>query len=377
MHSGANLQTPRSLRSVGNAVFGSPSLVMRTPQTQTGMGTRAFLLPPPSPCSPRRVRSAVPECPPPTARADSGTMKQESSSDRKDADQDKVSKEDVISHEPDDVLLPDDILIAPGPSSSTRRYMGDSQGTSKLGGISPNDDTPQGGDGYASSPLPPSSPLPASPFSSPTKHHDSDIEVPTIDNLLVPDSDILLPSASDSDGPKRKVDTTWLSDDACATSWLTETDAWLTDTEGGGPLLTDSDGTWLSDSEAVFGDMSSLPPSSASNWFSDDADIDTDWDGRAMKGRDGAFDTVAFESVFSAFVEHGGQSAIGQDVGGINGGVYGTKEIDSELWESMRSLLGGNTLDGAGTAIGDVGETVDGAKVAQDIQELIKGLVGT
>ena len=264
--------------------------------------------------------------------------------------------------------------------------MGDSQGTGELGGIGPDDDTPQGGDGYTSSPLPPSSPLPASPFSSPTKHHDSDIEVSTIDNLLVPDSDILLPSASDSDGPKRKIDTTWLSDDACATSWLTdsevsawltETDAWLTDTEGGGPLLTDSDGAWLSDSEAVFGDMSSLPPSSASNWFSDDADIDTDWESGPMKGRDGAFDTAAFESAFSAFVEHGGQSAIGQDVGGINGGVYGTKEIDSELWESMRSLLGGNALEGAGTATGDIGETVDGAKVAQDIQELIKGLVGT
>ncbi|KAN0074475.1 hypothetical protein V8E55_011887 [Tylopilus felleus] len=215
MRSGANLQSPRSLCSLGNPLFGSPGLVMHTPQTQTGMGTRAFLLPPPSPCTPQKlnlqkqVRSAVPECPPPTARADSGTIKQESPSDRQDADQDKVSKEDVISLEPDDV---DDILIAPGPSSSTRRNMGDSQGTSALGGIGPNDNTPHGGDGYASSPLPPSSPLPASPFSSPTKHHDSDIEVPTIDNLLVPDSDILLPSASDSDGPKRQVDTTWLSD---------------------------------------------------------------------------------------------------------------------------------------------------------------------
>ncbi|KAN0074449.1 hypothetical protein V8E55_011861 [Tylopilus felleus] len=261
MHSGANLQSPRSLCSLGNPLFGSPGL----------------------------VHSAVPEYPPPTARVDSGTIKQESPSDRQDADQDKVSKEDVISLEPDDV---DDILIAHGPSSSTRRNMGDSQGTSELGGIEPNDDTPQGGDGYASSPLPPSSPLPASPFSSPTKHHDSDIEVPTIDNLLVPNSDILLPSVSDSDGPKRQVDITWLSDDACATSWLTDLEAsawltemevWLTDTEGGGPLLTDSDGAWLSDSEAVFGDMLSLPPSSASNWFSDDAAIDTDCEVGAMK----------------------------------------------------------------------------------------------
>ena len=49
------------------------------------------------------------------------------------------SKEDVISHEPDDALLPDDILISPRPSTSTRENVGDNQGTSELGGIGPGD----------------------------------------------------------------------------------------------------------------------------------------------------------------------------------------------------------------------------------------------
>lgn len=51
------------------------------------------------------------------------------------------------------------------------------------------------------------------------------------------------------------------------------------------PLLTDSYGAWLSDSEAVIGGMS-LPPSSTSNWLSDDADGDTDGEVGTMEGRD-------------------------------------------------------------------------------------------
>ena len=312
-------------------------------------------------------------------------MKQGSPSNKQNVERDKDSKEEVLSCEPDDVLLGEDMSIPPAHCSPSRLTVDDDQGTSELHDITSNGDASQAGEEYASSPLPPSSPLPASPFSSPAKHHDSNFDALTINNLIVPDSDILLPSASDSDGPQAAVDAPWLSDDTRtaswfadseASAWLTETEAWLTDTEGG-PLLTDSDGAWLSDSDGVFGNLTSLPPSSTSNWLSDDADIDTDGEVGAMEGRGSAFDTAAFESAFAALVERGGRS-IGKDEGGASGAtVHGTRVAESEFWESMRPLLGENALVDAGRATGDVGNSIDEDGVAHDIQELLDGFVGT
>lgn len=324
------------------------------------------------------MRSKMPGGPTPLVPADPGILKQQSPSGQ-NVDQDKSSKEDVdmLGRKPNDGLPGENMLTPPEQCSSSRPTVDDGQGTSGMGDVTYNGDAPR--EEYTSSPLPPSSPLPASPVSSPTKHHDSDFETSTINNFLIPDSDILLPSASDSDGPQGVVDTAWLSDDACAASWfadsetsawLTETEAWLTDTEGGGPLLTDSDGAWLSDSDAVFGDMSSLPPSSASNWLSDDADVDTDGEVGGMEGPDGGFDPAAFERTFAALVERGGRGVADKN----EGGGSSTRAVESELWESLRPLLGGNDT---GTATGDVDESVDANKVAQDIQKLLNGLVGT
>jgi hypothetical protein len=318
------------------------------------------------------MRSKVPGSPTPITPEDAETMKQESPSDEQNVEPDKGSKEEVLGCEPDDALLGEDMPIPPAQYTPT--------GASELRDITSNDDTFQVGEEYASSPLPPSSPLPASPFSSPAKHHDSNFDTLTINNFIVPDSDILLPSASDSDGPRETVDATWLSDDARtatwftdseASAWLTETEAWLTDTEAG-PLLTDSDGAWLSDSDGVFGNMSSFPPSSASNWLSDDADIDTDGEVGVMDG----LDTAAFERAFAALVERGGRSVSKNESSG-GSATHGTRGVESELWESMRPLLGGNALDNAGTATRDVGDSIDENKVAQDIQELLDGFVGT
>ncbi|KAF8551018.1 hypothetical protein OG21DRAFT_1513295 [Imleria badia] len=387
----ANHPTPKSARSGRNVPFASPSFSMRTPLTQTAMGTRAFLLPPPSPTlrtpHPRgQVRSKMIGSSTPLVPVDSGIVNQQSPPNEQNFDRDTGSKEedvDMFGRKPGDGVPEENMSTTPGQRSPTRPTVDDDgQGTSELGDVTSNGDAPQAGEEYASSPLPPSSPLPASPISSPTKHHDSDFEMPTMNNLLVPDSDILLPSASDSDRPQGVVDTARLSDDACtaswftdseASAWLTETEAWLTDTEGG-PLRTDSDGAWLSDSDAVFGDMSSLPPSSASNWLSDDADVDTDCEVGGMDGPGGGFDTAAFERAFAALVERGGRGVVDKNEGGDS---QGTRAVESELWESLRPLLGSNALNDTGTATGDVGESVDADKVAQDIQELLNSLVGT
>lgn len=283
-------------------------------------------------------------------------------------------------------LLGEDIPTLPLQCSPTHPTVDDGRGTSELGDITFNGDASQAEEEYTSSPLPPSSPLPGSAFSSPAKHHDSNFYTPSTNNL-VPDSDILLPSARDSDGPQGIADATWLSDDPCtaswftdseASAWLTETETWLTETEGG-PLLTDSDAAWLSDSDAVFGDMSSLPPSSASNWLSDDADVDTDGEFGAMKGQGSGFDAVAFESAFAALVERGGQGA-GKDETGGSGATHGVGVVvaESKFWESMEPLLGGNASNkAAGTVSGDASDAVDEKKVAQDIQELLGRFVGT
>ena len=306
------------------------------------------------------------------------TMKQESPSSKQNVEGDRGSKEDVLRCEPNDTLLGEDMSIPPAQCTPAPLTVDDDRKTSDPRDITSNGDAPQAEEDYASSPLPPSSPLPASPFSSPAKYHNSNFDTPTINNLIVPDSDILLPSASDSDGPHTAVDATWLSDDARtaswfteseASAWLTETEAWLTDTEAG-PLLTDSDGAWLSDSDGVFGDMISFPPSSASNWLSDDADVDTDVEIGAMEG----LDTAAFEKAFAALVEREGRS-VSKNEG--SGATHGMRIVESEFWESMRPLLGGNALDNAGTATGDVGDSIDEDKVAQDIQKLLDGFVGT
>ena len=363
---------------------------MRTPQTQTGMATRAFLLPPPSPCTLRtprlqnHLRSEVSGGSSPPVVENFGIMDQESPSAEQIGDQNNGSKEEAIPIcEQDGALLEEDVSIPSEQCSLARPSVDNNQETSKLPDIATNGNVPPVGEEYASSPLPPSSPLPASPFSSPARHHESDFDSRTINSLLVPDSDILLPSAGDSDGLPGVTDVAWLSDDACATSWLTgseasawltETEAWLTDTEGG-PLLTNSDAAWLSDSEAVFGDMSSLPPSSASNWLSDDADIDTDGEGGTTNGQDGGFDAAAFEQVIATFVERGGRSADGKDEG--NGsGATSTSVAESDFWETMRPLVGGSAIkleDGAAAA----GESVDQDKVVQDLQALLGGLVGS
>ncbi|KAH0829222.1 hypothetical protein J3R83DRAFT_2787 [Lanmaoa asiatica] len=391
-HISGNHQTPRSLRTGRNPRFVSPNLAIRTPQTQTGMGTRAFLLPPPSPCALRtphlqiQVHPKVPGGSAPITPGNSMIIKQESPSGKQNIKQDKSCKEEnLLSCKPDDAHLGEDIPIPPAQCSPSHLTVNEGQGTSGLRDITSNGDAFQAEEEDAASPLPPSSPLPISPFSSPAKHHDSSLDTPTINNLMVPDSDILLPSASDSDGPRRAADTTWLSDGACtapwltdpeASAWLTETEAWLTDTDGG-PFLTDSDGAWLSDSDAVFGDMPSLPPSSASNWLSDDADVDSDGEFGAMEGQDSGFDAAAFERAFAALVEHGGQS-VGKDEVGGGGAAYGTRVVESEFWKSMQPLLGGNASnDAAGTAPGDAGDRVDEDKVARDIQELLDGFVDT
>ncbi|KAF8448689.1 hypothetical protein L210DRAFT_2619475 [Boletus edulis BED1] len=389
-----NHQTPRSSRSGRNAPFVSPNLAMRPPQSRTGMGTRAFLLPPSSPCmlrTPHRqnqMRSEVPEASAPIVPGDSGIVKQESPSEKQNVEKGI----DVLGCEMKGALLEKNPSIPPVECSPTRLIGDDNQETNELRDIASNGDGSQVGEEYASSPLPPSSPLPCSPSSSPARHHDSDFDTPTINNFVVPDSDILLPSASDSDASRGPADTTWLSDDACATSWftdpetsawLTETETWLTDTEGGGPLLTDSDGAWLSDSDAIFGDMSSLPPSSASNWLSDDADVDTD--GEVGQGQDGGFDTAAFERAFAALVERGGRSigSNGEGNGSSSGatiGTHGTGEVEPEFWASMQPLLGANlALDDAsllGAMTGGAVGTNDKDKVVQGIQGLLDGSVG-
>ncbi|KAG6381882.1 hypothetical protein JVT61DRAFT_499 [Boletus reticuloceps] len=384
-----NNQTPRSSRSSRNAPFVSPNLAMRPPQSWTGMGTRAFLLPPSSPCMSRmphrqnQMRSEVPEASAPIVPGDSGIVRQEPPSEKQSVEKGI----DVLGCEMKEALLEENPSIPPVQCSPTRLIGDDNQETNELRDIASNGDGSQVGEEYASSPLPPSSPLPCSPSSSPARHHDSDFDTPTINNFVVPDSDILLPSASDSDAPRGPADTTWLSDDACATSWftdpeasawLTETEAWLTDTEGGGPLLTDSDGAWLSDSDAIFGDMSSLPPSSASNWLSDDADVDTDGEvGQGQgQGQDGGFDTAAFERAFAALVERGGRSIGSNDKGGggssgATTGTHGTGEVEPEFWASMQPLLGANlALEDAslGAMTGGAVDTNDKDKVVQDIQ---------
>lgn len=309
--------------------------------------------------------------PTPLVPKSSGITGKESPSDKQNVERHKGSKEEhVLGCKLDEALIREDRSIPPALCSPTCPTV-DGQGTSELRDITFNGDAPQAEEEFASSPLPPSSPLPASPFSSPAKHNDRSFDTQTINNLAVPDSDILPHSASDSDRPQAAPNATWLSDDVCTASWftdsevsawLTETDTWLTDTEGG-PLLADSDGAWLSDSDAVFGDMSSLPPSSASNWLSDDADVDTDGEVGTMEGRAGGFDTAAFESAFAALVEREGRS--------VEGGGSGTKVVESEFWESM---LRRSALDDGGMASGD---SAIEEKVAQDIQELLAGLGGT
>lgn len=353
------------------------------------MGTRAFLLPPPSPCAQRTQKQVHPNASTgstPIVPEDSGITKRESPLDKLGVEPDKGrGEEDMLRCEPDNALLGKDTPIPPAQWRPIRPTVDDGRETGELHDITPNGDAPHAEEGYASSPLPPSSPLPASAFSSPTKYHDSAFNTSPINNLVLPDSDILLPSASDSDGPRGIVDATWLSDDARAASWLTETEAWLTDTEGG-PRLTDSDAAWLSDSDAVFEDMSSsLPPSAASNWLSDDADVDVDTDGElgAMEGRDGGFDADAFEWAFAALVEHGGPGGRGAANNSKDGAEAGASSathsarVESEFWESMQPLLGANAIKDVGVVSGPVGSVGDPRPVAQDIQALFDGLVGT
>ncbi|KAG8221359.1 hypothetical protein J3R82DRAFT_1531 [Butyriboletus roseoflavus] len=394
-HNSGNHQTPRSLCAGRNPQFASPSLAIRTSQTFMGMGTRAFLLPPPSPCALRtphlqkQVYSKVPGGLTPIIPEGSGIIKQGSPSDKQNVQPDKGCKEeDMLRCKLDDALLGEDMPIPPVRCSPSHPNADDGRGTSELRDITFNGDASKAEEEYTSSPLPPSSPLPASAFSSPAKHHDSNFHTPTVNNLVVPDSDILLPSASDSDGPQGATDATWLSDGACtaswltdseASAWLTETEAWLTDTEGG-PLLADSDATWLSDSDAVFGDMSSLPPSSASNWLSDDADADTDGEFRAMEGQgNSGSDAVALERAFATLVERGGRGADKDEIGG-SGATHGAgvMVVESEFWESMQPLLGGDASKEAGTVPGgNASEAIDEDKVAQDIQELLDRFNGT
>lgn len=309
---------------------------------------------------------------------DSGALQQGPASGTQNVGQDKdCNEEDMLSRELDEALLGEDVTIPLAQYSPSHQDRGKSGRHDIASG---SDANPTEVD-YASSPLPPSSPLPASPFSSPAKHFGAQ----TINDIAVPDSGMLLPSASDSDGPRKAADATWLSDDAStaaawftdseASAWLTETEAWLTDTEGGGggPLLTGSDGTgtWLSDSDAVFGDMSSL----ASNWLSDDADVDTD-DGElgAMggQGQDGGFDTTAFQMAYAALVERG-RNVIkdGPQGGGALSAVthaHDTQRVVESgsglFWECMQPLLGG----GRGALNDDTGTAPE---VAQDIQALL------
>lgn len=127
--------------------------------------------------------------------------------------------------------------------------------------------------------------------------------------------------------------------------WLTETEAWLTDT--GGALLTNSDGDWLSDSDTVFGDMSSLPLSSALNWLTS---IPTaSWDDgeprrciRHCRSRKGVCDprgAWGMERLQGRGRRHRG-----------SGAMHGMRVVESAFWQSMEPLLGENALDDAGTA---------------------------
>ncbi|KIK93032.1 hypothetical protein PAXRUDRAFT_119504, partial [Paxillus rubicundulus Ve08.2h10] len=206
-----------------------------------------------------------------------------------------------------------------------------------------------------------------------------------IHDLLVTDSDILLPSASDCDGLTAEM--AWISDtegtaawfsDSGASAWLTETEgAWLTDTEGG-PSLTDSDAARFSDSDAIFGDISSLPPSTVSHWLSDEANVDMDGKVRVMSGANGALDIDAFEEAFAALtdVEPGDSD---KNIKGemATEGVLGVVDY-SEFWESIRPLIGANVgkVPDAGAPNISLAQAVDQEKLAQEIQVLLSSVVG-
>ncbi|KIJ15450.1 hypothetical protein PAXINDRAFT_168953 [Paxillus involutus ATCC 200175] len=205
-------------------------------------------------------------------------------------------------------------------------------------------------------------------------------------DLLVPDSDILLLSASECDGLTAEM--AWISDtagtatwfsDSDASAWLTETeDAWPTDTEGG-LLLTDSDAAWFSDSDAVFGDMSSLPPSAVSNWLSDEADVDMDGKVGVTSGANGALDVDAFEEAFAALTDvEPGDSDENIDGEKTTEGVPGVVDY-SEFWESIRPFIGANEVGkvpDAGAPNVSLAQTVDQEKLAQEIRVLLSSVVG-
>ncbi|KAF9228290.1 hypothetical protein BS17DRAFT_331741 [Gyrodon lividus] len=370
----------RNAHTSKNLPPGSPSSITRTPRTHMGKGTRTFLLPPHSPCvlrTPQRQKqeySGVSVSSSALAPTSGSTWMQKSSLSPQNVEQEvDRTDEDMLIHELDEALQGLDVPTYPVEDSGhatadndCRSSEEDTKGT--------NDSVNQAEEVFAaSSPLPPSSPLqPTSPFSSPSKDKDPSFDIPIMSKLLVPDSDILL-RVSNCDGPTVK--TAWISDtggtaawfsDSDASAWFTETEgAWLTDTERG-PLLTDSDAAWFSDSDAVFGDMSSVPPSTASNWLSDDANVDTDGEVGAISGRSGALDAAAFEEAFAALtdVEPGDE-----------GGGRTTQEVEvgnySEFWEAMRPLIG---IDEEGK-VPDAG-SVDQEKLAQGIQGLLSGVVG-
>lgn len=312
--------------------------------------------------------------------SDSGTVQQRSAFYTQDVEQDEDCQEDMLNRELEEALLGVDATLPLAPCSPSRPARGKSEPHDITSG-----DANAVEEDYASSPLPPSSPLPASPLSSPAKHDDGSLD---INHVAVPNLDMLLPSADGSNGPRKAPQPAWFSDDTNAdaaamwvtesevSAWLTETEAWLTDTEGGrGPLLSDSDGTGarLSDPDAVFGDMSSL----ASNWLSDDVDVDTDEGDFGATGDDGldtGLDTVAFQRACMALAEHGGR-VVGKD-SLLDSGTTTTHShstpprvvpSDSEFWQSMQPFLGG------GGASNDAGAT----QVAQDIRALLDGLVGS
>ena len=354
----SNHRTPRSLRADRQLLFASPP-ANRTPQTQTGIGTRAFLLPPPSPCAlptpqgPRRVSGSTPIVP-----HDSGTLPQAPSRIQNVQWKD-CEEEDTLSRGLNEVLV-EHAATPPVQCHPSR------------GNIEPNDINTDGDadlleEEYASSPLPPSSPLPASPLSSsgPTKYNDNHA-LPDANGQRTADAAWLLPD--DSVDPT----TAWFTDSDVGV-WLTETEAWQTDTEGE-PLPTDSDGAWLSDSDgipSVFGNLAS--------WLSDEADVETDGEvgagvgTHAMGQDDAGFDTAAFRRVYESLVEHGGASvdADGTPDGDVTPGTQSdtglARPIKSDFWESIRPLMGEDTLDDVGTASG----------AAHNMQALLDSLVGT
>ena len=352
--------TPRSLRTDRSLAIASPSKTTRTP----GTGTRPFLLPPPSPCGsrtpmrPNEAHSKVSGGSPPIAVNDSDSQQQTPASDirAQNVEQDDNFKdEDMLIRELNDALLGGDVAI---PSAQCTPSQGESEPRDITGG-----DANLAEEEFAPSPLPPSSPLPASPISSPAKHSEGSPDA----THAVPDAGALWLLSDDGTGAPPA----WFTD-SDASAWLTETETWLTDTEGG-LLPTDSDGAWLSDSDAmsVFGDMTSLiPSSSASNWFSD-TDVDVGTDGEVdSTGADGGFGMAAFQRTYAALVEHEGQSG---DTGVPQGGDGDTPSpspashgaasmtvAEAEFWKSMQPLLGESTA----------------SETAPDTQALLDGLVG-